>query len=461
MTTTVAPVTANRYAFGDAGSWPPGYDETRLGSIVPQRNRQSSFGYYYEVGTGLLRFDTSLVPDNEIVRSVKLRFYVRQRKNANTRYLSIDAHNWDGTSGDYVTANTPPNNVLKGVSLWGFTVGQVNEITLDATNFINKTGPTDIRLHITGGQPTGQNFLDVAPRQNSDGHPAAELVIESYVPVIYPSSGQVNISGGTARVTSGYIVTPSSGQIILGGGTPIAYKIPKEAPKPVYGPTRVGLVLSGRRGAVRMRSRLYLTDINATKIKELPKVDSAKIDLSNYRTATWKLSPQMHAWHGFDPLSDFILATTELKMDGEWHEYPRGLYTFLGHSKTHHITHSEYSSLPGESLEGLLAADGPNGAYEVTKGTGILSAVRQILLDRGIPSEKIQFATRADKPLSTNMVFETNGEGQEETWISICNELLSSGGFYALWTDELGNFVTCNCGDLENREPNLYYAAMA
>ena len=59
------------------------------------------------------------------------------------------------------------------------------------------------------------------------------------------------------------------------------------------------------------------------------------------------------------------------------------------------------------------------------------------------------------------MVFETNGEGQEETWISVCNELLSSGGYYALWTDEVGNFVTCNCGDLENREPNLYYSATA
>jgi hypothetical protein len=131
----------------------------------------------YEISDGLLRFDTSALPDNAVVTSAVLRLWVQSRTSADNRDLvaewypgsswPIDGADWTATASS--TAST-------GGGLQSLTVGAFNDLALMGLSSISTTGYTGLRLHVSGGQPTGENNAVIAAFEAGSAT-AARLVV--------------------------------------------------------------------------------------------------------------------------------------------------------------------------------------------------------------------------------------------------------------------------------------------
>jgi hypothetical protein len=123
----------------------------------------------YEVYAGLLRFDTSAIPDGATVTAVTLRVQVTGKQNDDGRNLVGEwygAANWPIDAVDYALGSSA--SALGGSPLAQIKVGSQNDFALTRLNSLSKTGFTGLRLHLDGGQPAGDNYLQFG----SFDHPA-------------------------------------------------------------------------------------------------------------------------------------------------------------------------------------------------------------------------------------------------------------------------------------------------
>lgn len=137
-------------------------------------NRVLSGGFYWNY-VDLLKFDTSTLPDNDNVTAATLRIFVVSVSNANSRSIVGEYFTWDGTSGDW-TLTAPASPVLS-VPLSSITAGSVsNDLPFTDFSGISKTGNTFLRLHISGGQPTGVNSISYSAFDHAT-NPAPRLIV--------------------------------------------------------------------------------------------------------------------------------------------------------------------------------------------------------------------------------------------------------------------------------------------
>ena len=120
---------------------------------------------YIPVTVGLLRFDTSSLPDNAVVSSAKLQLHATTKSSTNARSLAAEwypASSWpiDGTDWSATDAATAHS----GTPLSGITVGNTNEFVLQNLSSVSRTGFSALRLHVSGAAtaPTGPNDLGFA-----------------------------------------------------------------------------------------------------------------------------------------------------------------------------------------------------------------------------------------------------------------------------------------------------------
>jgi hypothetical protein len=131
----------------------------------------------YEVRTALLRFDTSSIPAGATVTSASLRLYVLSRASVDGRNLVAEWDNgaaWPMDASDYTA--TASNTASAGVAIGSLSVNAVNALSLQNLGSISRSGYTTLRLHVDGGQPTGENGAFFNAFENG-ALPAAQLIV--------------------------------------------------------------------------------------------------------------------------------------------------------------------------------------------------------------------------------------------------------------------------------------------
>ena len=132
--------------------------------------------------TGLGRFDTSSLPDNATVTSVKLRLFVTAKTDANNRNLVgewYDAGSWPIDAGDW--ALTIPTSALPGADISAIAAGASNEFTLTNPASVSLTGLTGLRLQVDGGAPSGDNYVQIAALEHTS-QPEPQLIVTYTTP---------------------------------------------------------------------------------------------------------------------------------------------------------------------------------------------------------------------------------------------------------------------------------------
>lgn len=135
-------------------------------------------GRIYITSQGLIRFDTSALPDDATVISAKLRAYVSGIENADSRSVVADYYNWTGAASDW-SAVAPASPILS-VPIANLRDKQYNDLPINNLSGINLSGYTSIRLHISGGQPSGKNRAFFQSYETAD--PEMQLVVEYEAP---------------------------------------------------------------------------------------------------------------------------------------------------------------------------------------------------------------------------------------------------------------------------------------
>jgi hypothetical protein len=136
----------------------------------------------YEVSVGLLRFDTSSLPDNAVVNSAVLRLYAQSRTSVDNRDLVAEwypASNWPIDGADWTV--TPSSTASAGLALRSLVTGAFNALPLTGLASISTTGSTGLRLHVSGGQPTGENNASFAASEAGTAT-SAQLVVTYTLP---------------------------------------------------------------------------------------------------------------------------------------------------------------------------------------------------------------------------------------------------------------------------------------
>jgi hypothetical protein len=130
-----------------------------------------------EVTNGLLKFDTSIIPDAATVDAATLRGYVENKASAYSLDLRGEYYEWDGSSAsDHQTLATHGTTAFSPVRIASLYAGSLEDMTLENLSNIEKTGFTYIRLHITGTEPGGFNFVWFAAYDHT-GDPEMKLIV--------------------------------------------------------------------------------------------------------------------------------------------------------------------------------------------------------------------------------------------------------------------------------------------
>jgi hypothetical protein len=167
---TSTTVTFNLAASGDDGDlrltgagYPPvGTVAASSSGNFVTAGRRFVFGGY-DVFNGLMRFDTSAIPDGATVTGATLRLQVTGKQNADARNLVAewyDGANWPIDAGDYALGSSA--NALAGSAIAQIVVGSQNDFALSGLGSLSKTGFSGLRLQVDGGQPSGDNYVQIA-----------------------------------------------------------------------------------------------------------------------------------------------------------------------------------------------------------------------------------------------------------------------------------------------------------
>jgi hypothetical protein len=144
------------------------------GSVMTA-GRRFVFGNF-QVMVPLLRFDTSALPDGATITSATLKVYVTRKTDGDDRSLMaewLDASAWPIDAADFTLASS--GSALAGSDVTGVSVGAVNSFALAGVSAVSTTGWTALRMHLSGGQPAGDNYVQMATSESSN--PAPQLVV--------------------------------------------------------------------------------------------------------------------------------------------------------------------------------------------------------------------------------------------------------------------------------------------
>lgn len=215
-------------------------------------------------------------------------------------------------------------------------------------------------------------------------------------------------------------------------------------------------VLTGLRGPIRFDYGLYLSNVRGEELTFLRTI-SGTVDMSNFRNEAWQLQLKMPATDALNPLSDYVLVTIKATAGGYSEYYPFGLYRFRVPQADLLEGRAEWD-LTGYSLEMLVADDEFEAGYEAEPGAGCLAEAKQILIDQGIPADRIDFPPDSeDETLEKGLVVDVFGGEEDGSKLKIVNALLNAGNFYSLSVHADGRLTTRPQDDLAQQEPDFIY----
>lgn len=137
----------------------------------------------YEIRNGLVRWNTSSLPDNALVTGATARLRVSFISDSDSRSLTADWADLASIGADDYS-ETAQSTAMAGVALSAISYGQQDFSLSGAPASVSKTGSTGLRFHIGGSQPSGENELTFRSMEHSTGPAPALLVSYSTPPSI-------------------------------------------------------------------------------------------------------------------------------------------------------------------------------------------------------------------------------------------------------------------------------------
>lgn len=124
-------------------------------------HRSLSGGTTFIIANGMMRWDTSSLPDGATVTAATLRVYVTSKSDSNSRNLTADWYTaWPIDTGDYSEA---AQTGALSTAISGITAAAYNDFALsDVAANVSLTGYTGLRLHVDGVAPTNTNYVFIA-----------------------------------------------------------------------------------------------------------------------------------------------------------------------------------------------------------------------------------------------------------------------------------------------------------
>ncbi|HET9051743.1 MAG TPA: DNRLRE domain-containing protein, partial [Candidatus Dormibacteraeota bacterium] len=206
-----------------SGGYPPtAAPAANTTGTVMTAGRRNAYSSYF-VYDALMRFNLSSLPSNATVVSATLQVYVTGSANGDGRNLVaewVPASDWPITASDYALTSTA--NALSGVPVASIGAGSVDALALTGLSGITPGGTAGLRLAIDGGQPSGDNYVQMATFDNASSQPVPQLVVNytaTATPPTPPSNTAAPAISGSAQ--TGQVLTASNGT--WSGTTPMTY----------------------------------------------------------------------------------------------------------------------------------------------------------------------------------------------------------------------------------------------
>jgi len=158
------------------GGYPPSTAPVVWNGPTVTAGRRLAYGSY-GIYVPLLRFDTSGLPAGATVTSATLKVFVNRMVSADNRSLVGEWANgatWPLAAGDWALGSS--GSALAGVALSSLSSGTVNSFSLSGLGNVSGSGYTTLRLHVDGGAPAGDNYVQFAGYEDSSA-PKAQLVL--------------------------------------------------------------------------------------------------------------------------------------------------------------------------------------------------------------------------------------------------------------------------------------------
>jgi hypothetical protein len=185
--------------WGYGGGYPPAFAGVTQ-DYTSQVVHRSWDGTFYRIYLGLIRWNTSSLSGTTIT-SATARLFISGKDSVDSRSVQLEWYNWTppASSTDYTT--TASGTANSGVSIASLTLNAYNDFALSNPNTsINKAGYTGLRVHISGGQPSGYNYINHACFENGTNVP--QLVVTYMIPVALSGSASGSTLTGAAQLTN-------------------------------------------------------------------------------------------------------------------------------------------------------------------------------------------------------------------------------------------------------------------
>ena len=220
-------------------------------------------------------------------------------------------------------------------------------------------------------------------------------------------------------------------------------------------------ILIGALGQIEYRFKVWRSNDTGDLLEELSGVaESATIDMSNMRDHTWELTLPMEAVEGFDLFSEWVKITVRISAGGYSVRKPFGLYLFDVPRGSDTPMYQKWE-LTGKSPEARLMGSTYEKGYAVPAGTGAFAAIREILLEQGVPERMISLPSEdEDTPLPRGYFADPFQDSEGTRPLRVCNGLAASVGALALWADNDGALTSRKIRDSNAIETDITYGTV-
>ncbi len=133
--------------------------------------RNSDTGPVFRIDNAFTKWDTSPIPDTATVLSADFEPFINSFSDTNSRNFIGEYFAWGAvTCADW---SASPGSDAFSSDITGLATG-VNTIAMSSLTSINKTGFTELRLGVSGGEPASNNAVIIRSREDGGG---PELIV--------------------------------------------------------------------------------------------------------------------------------------------------------------------------------------------------------------------------------------------------------------------------------------------